>query len=174
MSLCACRKNSTEQQFPELEEVMEQYAPIKGSLITILQKAQDIYGYLSKDLIRYISERIGIAPADIYGVATFYTQFRLEPIGTYLIMLCKGTACHVNGAPGIEEAICEHLRVADGGTTDDGVFTLNVVSCLGCCSLAPVMMVKGPHGEETFGRLTKDSVRTVLDEIAARVSGECS
>lgn len=166
MSVCECSK--AEREFSELDEVMSSYAQVKGSLITILQKAQDVYGYLSEEVIRYISKRTGIPPAKIFGVATFYTQFRLKPIGTYLIMLCEGTACHVNGAPAIEEAICEHLNIVDGGTTEDGIFTLNIVACLGCCSLAPVMMVKGPEGEETFGLLTKKKATKILDEIAAR------
>ena len=163
-----CEDKKAEREFPELDEVISHYAQVKGSLITILQKTQDIYGYLSEEVIRYISTCTGIAPAKIYGVATFYTQFRLKPIGTYLIMLCEGTACHVNGAPSINEAICEHLNIADGETTADGLFTLNIVACLGCCSLAPVMMVKGPQGDETFGRLTTKQVKKILDEIAAR------
>lgn len=92
---CGCNKD---QQFTELAPVLEKYAAVPGSLITILQKAQDIYGYLSIDAINYISQATGIKPAKIYGVATFYSQFRLKPLGKYLIMLCKGTACHVNGA----------------------------------------------------------------------------
>lgn len=168
MPVCEC--TGLECKFPELDEVMSSYAQVKGSLITILQKTQDIYGYLSEDVIRYISERTNIPLARIYGVATFYTQFRLSPIGTYLIMLCEGTACHVNGAPAIEETICEHLGIVNGGTTADGVFTLNIVACLGCCSLAPVMMIKGPEGDETFGLLTKKKVEKILDEIAGRVA----
>jgi NADH-quinone oxidoreductase subunit E len=151
-----------------LEPVLGKYAGVEGSLISILQQAQDIYGYLSLETINYISARTGIAPAKIYGVATFYTQFRLEPIGEYLIMLCQGTACHVTGAALIEEAITDHLGIADGETTEDDKFTLNNVACLGCCSLAPVMMVKGPGGEETFGNLTKESVVKALDAIRAR------
>ena len=145
--------------------VLEKYAKVPGSLITILQKTQDIYGYLSVDAINYISEMTGIRPAKIYGVATFYSQFRLKPIGKYLIMLCQGTACHVNGSKMIEEAVCEHLGISDGETTEDGIFTLNNVACLGCCSLAPVMMVKSAEGDETYGNLTKDKVRKILDEI---------
>jgi NADH-quinone oxidoreductase subunit E len=141
---------------------------MKGSLITILQKTQEIYGYLSMDAIRYIAAKTGVTPAKIYGVATFYTQFRLKPIGKNLIMLCKGTACHVNGADLIEEAVTEYLGINDGETTPDGIFTLNNVACLGCCSLAPVMMVKGADGEETFGNLTKDSVKAILKEIGDR------
>ena len=109
MSEKACNCNCAAEraaQFTELAPTLEKYAKVPGSLITILQKTQEIYGYLSVDAINYISECTGIRPAKIYGVATFYAQFRLQPIGKYLIMLCKGTACHVNGADMIEEAIC--------------------------------------------------------------------
>ena len=164
---CQCGGN-TGQEFAELAPVLDKYAKVPGSLITILQNAQDIYGYLSVDAINYISERTGIKAAKIYGVATFYAQIRLQPIGKYLIMLCKGTACHVNGADMIEEAVVEHLNIKDGETTEDGIFTLNNVACLGCCSLAPVMMVKSAAGDETYGNLTKDKVKAILDEIRAR------
>ena len=157
-----------EQDFTELAPTLERYAKVPGSLIAILQQAQEIYGYLSEPAIYYISEKTGILPARIYGVATFYAQFRLEPVGKYLIMLCKGTACHVNGADRIEEAVTEHLGIKDGETTEDGVFTLNNVACLGCCSLAPVMMIKSAEGEETYGNLTKDSVVEILNGIRER------
>ncbi len=147
---------------------MEKYANTPGSLITILQKAQEIYGYLSIDVINYISDCTGIKPAKIYGVATFYAQFRLQPIGKNLIMLCQGTACHVNGSEQIEESVCEYLDIKDGETTPDGIFTLNNVACLGCCSLAPVMMVRSSEGDETYGNLTKEKVTKILDEIRAR------
>ena len=162
------RPDSTVQNFDELAEVLEKYGKVPGSLITILQKTQDIYGYLSLDAINYIALKTGIKPAKIYGVATFYTQFRLKPIGKNLIMLCQGTACHVNGAKMIEEAITEHLSIHDGETTEDGLFTLNNVACLGCGSLAPVMMVKNSDGDETYGNLTKDTVKKALDEIRER------
>ncbi|HWQ79664.1 MAG TPA: NADH-quinone oxidoreductase subunit NuoE [Anaerovoracaceae bacterium] len=167
-----CQCGSKEPEFAELAPVMKKYAKTPGSLITILQKAQDIYGYLSMDAINYISEQTGIKPAKIYGVATFYSQFRLKPIGKYLIMLCKGTACHVNGADMIEEALCEELEIKDGETTKDGLFTLNNVACLGCCSLAPVMMIKSDSGDETYGNLTKDSVKKALAEIRQREGQE--
>jgi NADH-quinone oxidoreductase subunit E len=156
--------------FAGLAPVLEKYGSVQGSLITILQKAQDIYGYLSMDAINYISENTGIKPAKIYGVATFYTQFRLAPIGKNLIMLCKGTACHVNGADSIEEAITEFLEIGDGETTADGIFTLNNVACLGCCSLAPVMMIRNADGEETFGNLTKEKAKAILTDIRKRDS----
>lgn len=160
------------QDFTSLAPILEKYAAVPGSLITILQQAQDIYGYLSNEAIMYISKKTGILPARIYGVATFYAQFRLTPVGKYLIMMCKGTACHVNGADRVEEAVVEHLGIHDGETTEDGVFTLNNVACLGCCSLAPVMMIKSADGEETYGNLTKDSVVKILDEIRARQTEE--
>lgn len=156
------------QNFAELAPVLEKYAKVPGSLISILQKTQDIYGYLSMEAINYISQETGIKPAKIYGVATFYAQFRLKPIGKYLIMLCQGTACHVNGSEMIEEAICEELEIQDGETTEDGIFTLNNVACLGCCSLAPVMMIQSADGEETYGNLTKDSTKQVLRDIKSR------
>lgn len=163
---CCCGSNS--EQFKELDLVLDKYAKVPGSLITILQHTQDLYGYLSVEAINHISEATGIKPAKIYGVATFYAQFRLQPVGKYLIMLCKGTACHVNGADHIEEAISEYLEINDGETTEDGLFTLNNVACLGCCSLAPVMMVRSSDGDETYGNLTKDKVQQILGEIRER------
>lgn len=168
MSKKCCCGNEKTDQFKELATTMEKYANTPGSLITILQKAQEIYGYLSIDVINYISDCTGIKPAKIYGVATFYAQFRLQPIGKNLIMLCQGTACHVNGSEQIEESVCEYLDIKDGETTPDGIFTLNNVACLGCCSLAPVMMVRSSEGDETYGNLTKEKVTKILDEIRAR------
>ncbi len=162
----------TEQDFTLLAPTLEQYASVPGSLITILQQAQSIYGYLSEEAIRYISEKTGILPAKIYGVATFYAQFRLEPVGKYLLMMCQGTACHVNGADRILEAVTDYLGIQEGETTPDGLFTINHVACLGCCSLAPVMMVRSADGDETYSNLTKDSVVKILEEIRARENGE--
>lgn len=156
---CLC--NRTKSDLSLLEPILEQYAGTKGSLITILQHAQEIYGYLPQDVIRRISERTGVKPAKIMGVATFYTQFRLQPVGKYLIMLCKGTACHVNGSDGIEKTITETLGIRDGETTEDGLFTLKNVACLGCCSLSPVMMIN----EETYGSLTPEKTRAILAEL---------
>lgn len=164
MCNCKCEKSD----LTLLDDVLARYGGDSGNLITVLQKAQDIYGYLSIDTINYISEATGIKPAKIYGVATFYAQFRLQPIGKYLIMLCQGTACHVNGSEMIEEAVCETLNIQDGETTEDGLFTLNNVACLGCCSLAPVMMVRSSDGDETYGNLTKDKVKQILAEIRER------
>ena len=116
-----------------IEPVLDEYAGIKGSLITILQHTQDIYGYLPKEAIIKISEATGIAESEIMGVGTFYTQFRFQPVGKYLIMLCQGTACHVNSSELILQTIKDELGIDDGETTDDGLFSLKCVACLGCC-----------------------------------------
>ena len=144
-----------------LRPVIDHYKPIEGSLITVLQQAQSLYGYLPMDLLHFIALSMEIKPAKVLGVVTFYTQFRLEPVGRYLIMLCQGTACHVNGSEGIEEAVCEELGIAEGETTPDGLFTLNNVACLGCCSLSPVMMING----ETYGSLTPDKAKKILRDL---------
>ena len=144
-----------------LEDVLARYADVKGSLITILQKTQEIYGYIPTDAIYHISARTGLTPAKILGVATFYSQFRFQAVGKYLIMICKGTACYVNGAERIIEAVKEELGIGDNETTEDGLFSLSLVSCLGCCSLAPVMMIN----EDTYGSLTPDKVKKILRDI---------
>ena len=144
-----------------LEDVLAHYAPVKGSLITILQKTQEIYGYVPMDAVYHIAERTGLTPAKVLGVATFYSQFRFTAVGKYLIMVCKGTACYVNGAERIIEAITEELGIGNNETTADGLFSLSVVSCLGCCSLAPVMMIN----EDTYGSLTPDKVKKILRSI---------
>ena len=144
-----------------LSDVLEHYADVKGSLITILQKTQEIYGYIPIDAVYHIAERTGSTPAKVLGVATFYSQFRFQAVGKYLIMLCKGTACYVNGADRIAEAVKEELGIGDNETTADGLFSLSLVSCLGCCSLAPVMMIN----EDTYGSLTPDKVKKILRDI---------
>lgn len=144
-----------------IKGVLDELADVKGSLITILQKTQDIYGYLPKEAIIYISERTGIAESEIMGVATFYAQFRLTPVGKYLIMLCQGTACHVNSSELILQTIKEELGIGDGETTEDGLFSLECVACLGCCSLSPVMMING----NTYGSLTPEKTKKILKEL---------
>ena len=157
-----CNFSCVNSDLSLMDEVLDTYADTKGSLITILQKAQEIYGYLPMDVIRLISDRTGVKPAKIMGVATFYAQFRLQPVGKYLIMLCKGTACHVNGSDLIEKTVTETLGIKDGETTPDGLFTLKNVACLGCCSLSPVMMIN----DETYGRLTPQKTKEILAQLA--------
>jgi NADH-quinone oxidoreductase subunit E len=144
-----------------LDDVLNEYSQVKGSLITILQNTQDIYGYLPKEAIKLISEKTGIATSEIMGVGTFYTQFRFEPVGKYLIMLCQGTACHVNSSELILQTIKDELNIEDGQTTDDGLFSLKCVACLGCCSLSPVMMIN----DDTYGSLTPEKTKKILKEL---------
>ena len=147
-----------------IKDVLDKYADVKGSLISILQKTQEIYGYIPVDAVYHIAERTGLTPAKIMGVATFYAQFRFQAVGKYLIMLCKGTACYVNGADRIADAVMEELGIGDNQTTEDGLFSLSLVSCLGCCSLAPVMMIN----EDTYGSLTPEKVVKILRDIKAK------
>ena len=147
-----------------IQDVLDKYADVKGSLISILQKTQEVYGYVPIDAVYHIAERTGLSPAKIMGVATFYAQFRFQAVGKYLIMLCKGTACYVNGADRIADAVMEELGIGDNQTTADGLFSLSLVSCLGCCSLAPVMMIN----EDTYGSLTPEKVIKILRDIKAK------
>ena len=157
---CCCGCNN-EQQFVELAPVLDKYAAVPGSLITILQKAQDIYGYLSFEAISYISKATGIKPAKIYGVATFYSQFRLKPVGKYRIMVCMGTACHVNGSQRIGDTVKRVLGIDEGDVTEDGLFSWEEVACLGCCSISPAMMIN----DTVYGNLTQDKVISIINSI---------
>ena len=133
-----------------IDPLIEKYKGKKGNMIPILQGTQDIYGYIPREAFIRISEETGLKLSEMYGVATFYAQFRMSPVGKHIVKVCHGTACHVQNASALTESLEEALKVKDGETTDDGLFTLESVACLGCCSLAPVMMI----GEETYGKLT--------------------
>ncbi len=159
--MCQCNCTGPKSDLSLLEGVLNEYGGVSSNLITILQKAQGIYGYLPKDVMYHIAENVGVTPAEVMGVATFYSQFRLSPIGKYLIMSCQGTACHVNGSERVSAAISEYLGIGNGETTEDGLFTLEEVACLGCCSLAPVIMING----EAYGNLTPDSAVEVIKNI---------
>jgi NADH-quinone oxidoreductase subunit E len=137
------------------------YDGTPGELIPLLQSAQDHFGYIPRRAIRHIAGVTGIPESEVYGVITFYNQFRLRPVGKHVIRVCCGTACHVAQSRTLIEAIQGELGVEVGDTTEDGLFTLTTVACLGCCSLAPVMMV----GEDTHGRLNPVLVRKRLREI---------
>lgn len=150
-----------------MEGVLRQYQEDATSLIMILQQAQSIYGYLPQEVIYHVAQRTGNSPAKVMGVATFYSYFRLQPMGTYQIMLCNGTACHVNGSERIRTAITQELGIHNGETTEDGMFTLNEVACLGCCSLAPVMMING----DTYGNLTPEKTIKILRQLRQREAG---
>jgi len=129
-----------------------------GALIPLLQSAQDSYGYIPEKAIHYIGEVVNIPAAEIYGVVTFYSQFRLKPLGKHVVRICEGTACHVNGAKNVLKVLQNELGIAVGETTDDGLFSLQSVACLGCCSLAPVIMID----DDTHGNLTADKTKKVI------------
>ncbi len=150
-----------------IDPVFEKYEGQSASLISILQETQGIYGYLPLEALKVIAERTGNKKAKVYGIATFYSQFRLSPTGKYIILQCQGTACHVNGSEKVSEAICDELGIEPGGTSADRIFTLEDVACLGCCSLAPVMMING----EAYGNLTPNSAREVIRGIYEKEKG---
>ncbi len=138
----------------------------EGRLIPLLQKAQESDGYLTRERLLAIHRETGIPLSNIYGVATFYAQFRMTPVGKNLIRVCHGTACHVAGANDISEAIEETLQIKNGETTKDRLFTLETVSCIGCCSLAPVIMINN----DTYAHLTEKQVKKVLKQRQAEAT----
>ena len=144
----------------EINYVIDKFIGKKGILIPLLQEIQDIERYLSKETMKFVAERTGIKLAEIYGVATFYSMFRLKPQGEHIIRICKGTACHVSNANSIMDSLRNNLTFAnsDEDTTTDDKFTLMEVACLGCCSLAPVIMID----DDTFGKLTPESIAKIL------------
>jgi len=143
------------------DATLKKHATPKDSLIAVLQDLQDAYGYLPEEVLLYVAQKTGIPAANLSGVATFYAQFRLSPPGKYQIMVCMGTACHVNGGGTVADAVEAALGVDEGMTTEDGLFSWEKVACLGCCSLSPVMMING----RAYGNLTSDSVAKILRTI---------
>jgi NADH-quinone oxidoreductase subunit E len=143
----------------KLDRIISKYKKQKGALIPVLQEAQNSLGHLSEESLSYIAKATKRTLAQVYGVATFFTQFRLEPIGRHLVRVCHGTACHVGGAEDIDASVCSHLDLSEkGGTTDDMEFTVEKVVCVGACSLAPIMIVDGV----AHGRLNPDRARKVI------------
>jgi len=155
-SKCCCGSNTN--QFSQLDEILTKYQEVKGALIPVLQDTQNAYGYLPKDVIYYIAEKMDIPVSQIYGVVTFYSQFHLVARGKHIIRVCLGTACHVRGAKGILKSIEDQLKIKAGGTTPDLLFTLETVACIGACGLAPVLMIN----EDTYGRLTPEKTPKIL------------
>lgn len=133
----------------------------QSDLIDLLSEIQEEYGYLSADNMREIEQRLGIPLVEIYGVATFYASFRLKPVGKHIIRVCKGTACHVKKADMLEGVIDDVLGIRDKETTEDGLFTLERVNCIGACAKAPNIMID----ERVYGELTKEKVEKILKEF---------
>ncbi|MBO4696522.1 MAG: NAD(P)H-dependent oxidoreductase subunit E [Lachnospiraceae bacterium] len=150
----------TEEQKQQLLQVIRELKDERGALMPILQKAQDIYGYLPIEVQKMISDETGIPLEKVYGVVTFYAQFSLYPKGKYAISVCLGTACYVKGSGDIYNKLSEKLGIEGGQCTPDGKFSLDACRCIGACGLAPVMTING----EVYGKLTVDK----LDEILAK------
>jgi NADH-quinone oxidoreductase subunit E len=155
-----------EVDLSSIDSLIERYKSKKGNMIPLLQGIQEIFGYIPKDAFIKVSKETRIELSDMYGVATFYAQFRLKPVGKHIIKVCHGTACHVQNAKELTNALQDSLKVTDGDTTEDGLFTLESVACLGCCSLAPVLMI----GDETYGKLTGDKAVKIVRDIKRQES----
>ena len=147
------------EQHKQLERIVTQYKGSAGPLIQVLHKVQGVLGYLSDDVLRYVASELNLPDSEVRGVATFYNFFRLDPVGKHTVSVCLGTACYVKGGAEILKRIKRELRVEEGRTTEDGLFTLDTARCFGACGLAPVMMVD----EEVYGRLSPTKAIQILE-----------
>lgn len=153
------------RQFQNIDKIIEEKGSAKKNLIPILQAIQKEYNYLPEEVLRYVSEKTAITPADIIGVASFYSQFRMQPVGEHMIKVCVGTACHVKGAGQVYDAFRREFKLPDGVNTDEsGKYTLEKVSCLGCCTLAPVVQIDGI----TYGHVASDQVGQVISDFESQ------
>lgn len=152
------------RKFAKINEVIRNHGKEASALIPILQEVQEEYRYLPEEILTYIAMVMDLSPATVYGVATFYAQFSLEPKGKYVIKICDGTACHVRGSDPVKDAIRKKVNLRkEKQTTDDLRFTVETVSCLGACGLAPVIMVN----EKIYGQMTPEAVEIIIDQILA-------
>ncbi len=151
---------SVKEQYDALDRVIAENKDLPGALMPVLQGAQEIFGCVPIDVQKYIAQALNVTLSEVYGVATFYSQFSLQPKGEYLISVCLGTACYVKGSQKVLDKLTEVLNVPVGGTTPDGRFTLQATRCLGACGLAPVMTVN----DEVYGRLTPDAIPAIIDK----------
>ena len=151
--------NGTPEQEAKLREVLAKLKNVPGGLMPAMQQAQDIYGYLPKEVQIIIAEEMGVSLAEVYGIATFYAQFSLSPKGQYKVAVCLGTACYVKGSGAIFDELCKQLGIENGGITPDRKFSLDATRCIGCCGLAPVMTVN----DEVYGKITAKDVGRILD-----------
>jgi NADH-quinone oxidoreductase subunit E len=142
-----------------IDALLEPYLGKRGTVIPVLQSLQEHYGYLPRPALEYAAARMKIPLSRLYGVATFYAQFKMNPRGRNIIRVCKGTACHIQGSPKVAERVEEILGIKSGETTPDLRFTLEEVACIGACALAPVMTIN----DEPHGRLTPDKIKEILD-----------
>ena len=154
----------TPEQERKLKNVIEKHRSQPGGLMPVLQEAQEIYGYLPIEVQQMIADGLHISLSEVYGVATFYSQFSLTPKGEYRVSVCLGTACYVKGADKILEAVEKKLGIKSGECTKDGLFSLDSTRCIGACGLAPVMMIN----DEVYGKLEPDMVNDILDHYYSK------
>ena len=147
----------------KVDAIIQEYGAKKANLIAMLQKVQGEFRYLPEEIMTYIGTKVeGLSPATVFGVATFYAQFSLEPKGKYEIKCCDGTACHVRGSMPVFQSLISRFKLTDGKfTTEDGLFSLETVSCLGACGLAPVVTIN----EKVYPQMTTDAMKIVIDTI---------
>lgn len=167
-SSCKCEGKIPDDRYARLEDIIAEYRDKPGSLIPVLHEAQELFGCLSEDVQARVARGLGVPESEVYGVATFYSLFSLRPKGKWTVNVCLGTACYVRGAAACLEAFKKELGVDIGGTSKDGLFTLQAVRCLGACALAPVVMI----GDTVFARVRPDDVKKILANYAAAHSGE--
>lgn len=151
---------------PRLNKLLEENRGNNAALIEVLHQAQEIAGFLPEEIQDKIAEALEVSPGDVSSVVSFYSHFSTKPKGKYHIALCMGTACYVKGAPEIVERLEKELEIKSGDTTDDGLFSLEIVRCLGACGLGPVMTING----EVYGLLSPDKAITILNEVASENS----
>ena len=149
------------KNFSYIDTILKKYSNPEESLIAVLQDVQGVDGYISRECVEYITEKTGIPSSRIMGVASFYAGFRLKPVGKYRIMVCMGTACHVNGSQRIGDTVKRVLGIDEGDVTEDGLFSWEEVACLGCCSISPAMMIN----DTAYGNLTQDKVVSIIEKI---------
>lgn len=151
-----------------VDDTIQRCGTEPDTVIPILLELQDAFGHLPVPALRRVSEKTDITPDQIYGVATFYSRFRLEPLGDHIIRVCHGTSCHVRGIVGITDTICDLLGLDGEGTTEDGAYTLEKVACLGCCSLSPVMMID----DKVYGGLTRRKAERIFKRFRREDTGK--
>jgi NADH-quinone oxidoreductase E subunit len=148
------------EKFAKLQKAIDEHKGQKGALMPVLQAAQSIFDCVPLDAQEYIADALGTTLSEVYGVATFYSQFSLKPKGKYVVGVCLGTACYVRGSQKVLDRVEKELKIKVGDTSEDGHFTLQATRCLGACGLAPVMMIN----DEVYGRLAEDEIPAILEK----------
>lgn len=161
MSCEGCKNELVKEMYDELEKFIDELPEKKGALISVLHRAQSIFGYLPREVQKFVGDKLGIPVSQVYGVVSFYSFFTMVPKGKHPVSVCLGTACYVRGADKVLEAFKKELGINVGETTSDGLFSLDALRCVGACGLAPVVLI----GDKVYGRITKaDEVKQILKE----------